>query len=141
MSSISNTLSLSSQQEPGTQHMGELGPGTLPRDDGIPAFRRLGINKQMQFQAVTSPDCLLQACCSRCLAWLHTSCWPGSGQSINHFNCFTDLLMSLHYHRGHDPSCTQQQKGKENQTTVVTDKTRVVKLEIADPRACMCKPI
>lgn len=70
----------------------------------------------------------------RLLAWQ-------SGQSINHFNCFTNLLMSLHYHRGHDPSCTQQQKRKKNQIMVVVDNTRVLKLEIADPRVCTYKPI
>lgn len=58
--------------------MGELGPGILQRDDGIPAFRSLGINEQMELQAVTFPDCLLQACCSRCPAWLHTGCQLGT---------------------------------------------------------------
>lgn len=57
MSSISNTLSLSSRQEPGTQCMAELGPGTLQRDDGIPGLRSLGINKQMQFQSPSQTVC------------------------------------------------------------------------------------
>lgn len=76
MSRVSNTLRLSSQQEPGTEHTGEPGPGALQRGDGILAFRSLGINKQMRFHAVTFTDCCKPAG-NRCLAWLHRACWPG----------------------------------------------------------------
>lgn len=74
-----------------------------------------------------------------CMAAHRLPAWQ-SGQSIEHFNCFTNLLMSLHYHRGHDPSCTQQQKGKKNQIVVVTDNTRVVRLDITDPEFACANP-
>lgn len=107
MSRVSSTLRLGSEQEPGTQHIRHPSPGLSKGVMAFLAFRSLAIHKQMQFQAVTFTDC-----CKPCLA-AQSLLARQTGKSTKHLNCFTVLLMSLCYHGGYHPSCTQQQKGQK----------------------------